>query len=87
MTLMDHDLGTPAPRPSSRNGEQPTVDVTIDGIKISVAEGTSVMRAAALAGAAREWPMYESCRRSTWASLQEKGTGVVRETAVEYRLK
>ena len=50
MTLMDHDLGTPAPRPTSRNGEQPTVDVTIDGVKISVAEGTSVMRAAALAG-------------------------------------
>ena len=47
---MDHDLGTPAPRPTSRNGEQPTVDVTIDGVKISVAEGTSVMRAAALAG-------------------------------------
>ena len=50
MTFMDHDLGTPAPRPTSRNGEQPTVDVTIDGVKISVAEGTSVMRAAALAG-------------------------------------
>ncbi|MFM7123846.1 MAG: molybdopterin-dependent oxidoreductase, partial [Actinomycetes bacterium] len=50
MTLMDHDLGTPAPKPSSRNGEQATVEVTIDGVKISVAEGTSVMRAAALAG-------------------------------------
>ncbi|MEN9745984.1 MAG: NAD-dependent formate dehydrogenase subunit alpha, partial [Actinomycetota bacterium] len=50
MTLMDHDLGTPAPKPSSRNGEQTAVEVTIDGVKISVAEGTSVMRAAALAG-------------------------------------
>jgi formate dehydrogenase major subunit len=47
---MDHDLGTPAPKPSSRNGEQTAVEVTIDGVKISVAEGTSVMRAAALAG-------------------------------------
>ena len=50
MTLMDHDLGTPAPKPTSRNGEQTAVEVTIDGVKISVAEGTSVMRAAALAG-------------------------------------
>ncbi len=50
MTLIDHDLGTPAPKPSSRNGEQTAVEVTIDGVKISVAEGTSVMRAAALAG-------------------------------------
>ena len=50
MTLIDHDLGTPAPKPISRNGEQTAVEVTIDGVKISVAEGTSVMRAAALAG-------------------------------------
>ena len=50
MTLISHDLGTPAPKPSSRNGEQTAVEVTIDGVKISVAEGTSVMRAAALAG-------------------------------------
>lgn len=46
----DHDYGTPAPRPSSRNGEQTMVEVSIDGHSVSVALGTSVMRAAALAG-------------------------------------
>ena len=46
----DHDYGTPAPRPTSRNGEQTMVDVSIDGHSVSVALGTSVMRAAALAG-------------------------------------
>lgn len=46
----DHDYGTPAPRPATRNGIQKMIDVTVDGQSVSVAEGTSVMRAAALAG-------------------------------------
>ncbi|MFD7155557.1 formate dehydrogenase subunit alpha [Kribbella sp. NPDC059898] len=55
MTLTkDHDLGTPPPRP----GGQPVmleidgipVMLEIDGIPVTVAEGTSLIRAAALAG-------------------------------------
>jgi formate dehydrogenase major subunit len=42
--LKEPDLGTPA-----RKGEA-TVDVEIDGLSVKVPEGTSVMRAAALAG-------------------------------------
>src|SRR6266567_6616029 len=42
--LKEHDLGTPAkPGPA-------TVSVEIDGKSVTVPEGTSVMRAAALAG-------------------------------------
>jgi formate dehydrogenase major subunit len=52
MTMIkEPDLGTPAPD----RGRQPapaSVDVTIDGRSIAVAEGTTVMRAAALAGVA-----------------------------------
>ena len=50
MTLMDHDLGTPRPRTTSRNQVLQTVELTIDGQTVSVEEGTSVMRAAALCG-------------------------------------
>ena len=50
MTLIDRDLGTPAPDRAERTPAPATVEVTIDGQGISVAEGTSVMRAAALAG-------------------------------------
>ncbi len=42
--LKEPDLGTPA-----RKGEA-TVDVEVDGITVAVPEGTSVMRAAAMAG-------------------------------------
>ncbi len=42
--LKEPDLGTPA-----RKGEA-TVDVEVDGLSVKVPEGTSVMRAAALAG-------------------------------------
>jgi formate dehydrogenase major subunit len=42
--LKEHDLGTPA-QPGA-----PTVEVEIDGHAVSVPEGTSVMRAAAMAG-------------------------------------
>ena len=50
MTLIDHDLGTPAPRGTSRDAALPEVALTIDGTSVVVPEGTSVMRAAALAG-------------------------------------
>ncbi len=53
MTMIhDHDLGTPAPSRPSRDDAtpQPTVDLVIDGQIVTVEEGTSVMRAAALAG-------------------------------------
>ena len=46
MTLLEErDLGTPAPR-----SVETTVEVEIDGRTVVVPEGTSVMRAAALAG-------------------------------------
>jgi formate dehydrogenase major subunit len=45
MTLLkEHDLGTPA-RPGAA-----TVELEIDGLAVTVPEGTSVMRAAAIAG-------------------------------------
>jgi formate dehydrogenase major subunit len=56
-SIIDKDLGTPAPR-KPRNVGSPTtvgepaaalVTLTIDGREISVPEGTSVLRAAALA--------------------------------------
>ncbi len=51
MTLLRHpDLGTPAPDRRARDAAPTTVDVLVDGTPICVAEGTSVMRAAALAG-------------------------------------
>src|SRR6185295_18241684 len=46
----DHDLGTPAPDRQLREPAPATVQVTIDDQTIMVPEGTSVMRAAALAG-------------------------------------
>jgi len=41
--IKEHDLGTPA-----RHG--PSMDVEVDGHQVSVPAGTSVLRAAALAG-------------------------------------
>src|SRR5690606_36245680 len=50
MTMIkEPDLGTP-PADRGRQPAAPTVRVTIDGHEIAVAPGTSVMRAAALAG-------------------------------------
>ena len=46
----DHDLGTPAPDRQLREPAPATVQVTVDDQTIMVPEGTSVMRAAALAG-------------------------------------
>ena len=50
MRLQERDLGTPAPAGATRDAVLPAVQLTIDGQTISVPEGTSVMRAAALAG-------------------------------------
>jgi formate dehydrogenase major subunit len=47
--LDDRDLGTPA-ADRGRNPAPDTVEVVIDGTPVAVAEGTSVMRAAALCG-------------------------------------
>ncbi len=46
----EHDMGTPAPDRRERTPAPATVELTIDGQAVAVAEGTSVMRAAALAG-------------------------------------
>ncbi|HTH06766.1 MAG TPA: formate dehydrogenase subunit alpha, partial [Ilumatobacteraceae bacterium] len=53
MTIVEPpDLGTPAPDRRERTPAALAVDVLIDGQPVSVAEGTTVMRAAALAGVA-----------------------------------
>lgn len=44
LSIVENDLGTPASKAASR------VTLTIDGVPVTVPEGTSVMRAAALAG-------------------------------------
>ena len=46
----DHDLGTPAPDRQLRQPAPATVEITIDDQTVLVPEGTSVIRAAALAG-------------------------------------
>ncbi|HMT34064.1 MAG TPA: 2Fe-2S iron-sulfur cluster-binding protein, partial [Dermatophilaceae bacterium] len=51
MTLApERDLGTPAVRSGPGDSGVTPVTVTVDGIPVSVPQGTSVMRAAALAG-------------------------------------
>ena len=50
LSFFEKDLGTPAPDRAERTPAPATVEVTIDGRRVAVAEGTSVMRAAALAG-------------------------------------
>ena len=48
MTLApERDLGTPAVRSGSDESGVSAVTVTVDGIPVSVPEGTSVLRAAA----------------------------------------
>ncbi len=67
------DLGTPAPQPGGRqaNGGEPiaAVNLVVDGLSLTVPEGTSVMRAAALAGldipklcATEDLAAFGSCR-------------------------
>ena len=48
--LRETDLGTPAPDRDARTPAPATVDLVIDGKRVVVPDGTSVMRAAALAG-------------------------------------
>jgi formate dehydrogenase major subunit len=51
MTLLkEHDLGTPAPPADPEATEAATITLVVDGQVVTVAEGTSVMRAAALTG-------------------------------------
>jgi formate dehydrogenase major subunit len=50
MSVIDHDLGTPAPDCRERVPAPATVALTIDGQPVKVAEGTSIMRAAGLCG-------------------------------------
>ena len=50
MTLIERDLGTPAPRGTSRDAQLTQIELEIDGQPVRVPEGTSVMRAAALVG-------------------------------------
>ncbi|MFC4728186.1 formate dehydrogenase subunit alpha [Coralloluteibacterium thermophilus] len=49
LSIVEQDLGTPEPR-SARPGAAATVALEIDGRRIEVPEGTSIMRAAAIAG-------------------------------------
>ena len=50
MTLIESDFGTPAPRGDARDAQLTQVELEIDGQPVRVAEGTSVMRAAAIVG-------------------------------------
>jgi formate dehydrogenase major subunit len=81
MLIDDHDLGTPAPDRRLREPAPATVEVTIDGQTFSVAEGTSVMRAAALCGvdvpklcATDRLDPYGSCRLCIVEIDGRKGT-------------
>ncbi|MBP6716126.1 MAG: molybdopterin-dependent oxidoreductase, partial [Acidobacteria bacterium] len=81
MILQERDLGTPAPAGATRDAVAPTVTVTIDGQTVSVAEGTSVMRAAALAGieipklcATESLKSFGSCRLCLVEIEGRKGT-------------
>jgi formate dehydrogenase major subunit len=88
--LKDHDLGTPPPDSSSRRPAPASVEVTIDGHPITVAEGTSVMRAAALAGvdipklcATDRLAAFGSCRLCLVEIDGRKGTPASCTTPVE----
>ena len=48
--FVEQDFGTPAPRGDSRDAALRMVNVMVDGVTVPVPEGTSVMRAAAMAG-------------------------------------
>ncbi|MEN9646712.1 MAG: formate dehydrogenase alpha subunit [Actinomycetota bacterium] len=76
----ERDLGTPAPD-RGREPAPATVEVTIDGTTIAVAEGTSVMRAAAICGvdipklcATDRLDPYGSCRLCVVEIDGRKGT-------------
>ena len=76
----ERDLGTPAPD-RGREPAPATVEVTIDGTTVAVAEGTSVMRAAAICGvdipklcATDRLDPYGSCRLCVVEIDGRKGT-------------
>ncbi|MBI4885190.1 MAG: formate dehydrogenase subunit alpha [Actinobacteria bacterium] len=77
----EHDYGTPAPDRQLRESAPATVQLTIDGISVSVAEGTSVMRAAATCGldvpklcATDRLAAFGSCRMCLVEIEGRKGT-------------
>ena len=81
MILVEQDLGTPEPRRASRNEVARSVELTVDGVAVSVPEGTSVMRAAALAGvdipklcATEKLDAFGSCRLCLVEIDGRKGT-------------
>ncbi len=81
MILVEQDLGTPEPKKASRHEAQRTVELTVDGVAIAVPEGTSVMRAAALAGvdipklcATEKLEAFGSCRLCLVEIDGRKGT-------------
>ncbi|WP_427891838.1 formate dehydrogenase subunit alpha [Kribbella sp. GL6] len=90
MTLIkDHDLGTPPPRP----GGQP-VTLEIDGIPVTVAEGTSLIRAAALAGidipklcATDSLDAFGSCRLCLVEVDGRRGTPASCTTPVDHGMR
>jgi len=81
MILVEQDLGTPEPKRNSRHEVPRTVELTVDGVSIAVPEGTSVMRAAALAGvdipklcATEKLEPFGSCRLCLVEIDGRKGT-------------
>ena len=81
MILVEQDLGTPEPRRASRTEIARSVELTVDGVAVSVPEGTSVMRAAALAGvdipklcATEKLDAFGSCRLCLVEIDGRKGT-------------
>jgi formate dehydrogenase major subunit len=81
MILVEQDLGTPEPKRNSRHEVPRTVELTVDGVSIAVPEGTSVMRAAALAGvdipklcATEKLAPFGSCRLCLVEIDGRKGT-------------
>ena len=94
MTLLEHDLGTPAPDRRERVPAPATVQVTIDDQQIAVPEGTSVMRAAALAGvdvpklcATDRLDSFGSCRLCLVEIEGRKGTPASCTTPVSPGMK
>ncbi len=89
MTLLkEHDLGTPA-RPGV-----PTVELEIDGLPVTVPEGTSLMRAAAIAGidvpklcATDSLESFGSCRLCLVEVAGRRGTPASCTTPVEAGMK
>jgi formate dehydrogenase major subunit len=89
MTLLkEHDLGTPA-RPGATN-----VQLEIDGLAVTVPQGTSVMRAAAIAGvdvpklcATESLAAFGSCRLCLVEIEGRRGTPASCTTPVENGMK